>query len=58
VGLEPVLRRRDRDHAAELLKAHIYCPDPDSPAFEVAGRRTVAAYDDAAALQARAGRRR
>ncbi|BCM82137.1 5-(carboxyamino)imidazole ribonucleotide synthase [Methylobacterium indicum] len=34
------------------LKAHIYCPDPDSPAFEVAGRRTVAAYDDAAALRA------
>ncbi|KMO36837.1 phosphoribosylaminoimidazole carboxylase [Methylobacterium variabile] len=34
------------------LKAHIYCPDPDSPAFEVAGRRTVAPYDDAAALQA------
>ncbi|MET7247169.1 5-(carboxyamino)imidazole ribonucleotide synthase [Methylobacterium sp. EM32] len=34
------------------LKCHVYCPDPDSPAFEVAGRRTVAAYDDAAALQA------
>lgn len=34
------------------LKAHIYCPDPDSPAFEVAGRRTIAAYDDAAALRA------
>lgn len=34
------------------LKCHIYCPDPDSPAFEVAGRRTIAAYDDAAALRA------
>ncbi|QRE75660.1 5-(carboxyamino)imidazole ribonucleotide synthase [Methylobacterium aquaticum] len=34
------------------LKCHVYCPDPDSPAFEVAGRRTIAAYDDAAALRA------
>ncbi|KMO14598.1 phosphoribosylaminoimidazole carboxylase [Methylobacterium platani JCM 14648] len=34
------------------LKAHIYCPDPDSPAFDVAARRTIAPYDDAAALQA------
>jgi 5-(carboxyamino)imidazole ribonucleotide synthase len=22
------------------LKTHVYCPDPDSPAFEVAGRHT------------------
>jgi 5-(carboxyamino)imidazole ribonucleotide synthase len=37
--------------AARLgLKAHIYCPEADSPAFEVAARRTVAAYEDEAAL--------
>lgn len=39
--------------AARLgLKAHIYCPDPASPAFDVAAARTVAAYDDPTALQA------
>jgi 5-(carboxyamino)imidazole ribonucleotide synthase len=32
------------------LKSHIYCPDADSPAFDVAARTTVAAYDDEAAL--------
>ena len=32
-------------------KTHIYCPDPDSPAFAVATRHTIAAYDDAAALK-------
>jgi 5-(carboxyamino)imidazole ribonucleotide synthase len=32
------------------LTMHIYCPDPESPAFEVAGTHTVAAYDDEAAL--------
>ncbi len=37
------------------LKCHIYCPDPDSPAFDVAAARTVAAYDDAAALERFAG---
>jgi 5-(carboxyamino)imidazole ribonucleotide synthase len=31
-------------------KCHIYCPDPDSPAFDVAAAHTVAAYDDRAAL--------
>ena len=37
--------------AAELgLTAHIYCPDEDSPAFDVAAEKTVAAYDDAEAL--------
>jgi 5-(carboxyamino)imidazole ribonucleotide synthase len=37
--------------AARLgMKAHIYCPDPDSPAFDVTPRRTVAAYDDEMAL--------
>ncbi len=37
--------------AANLgLKTHIYAPDPDSPAFAVAGARTVARYDDEAAL--------
>jgi 5-(carboxyamino)imidazole ribonucleotide synthase len=32
------------------LKTHVYCPDPDSPAFEVAGRHTRRGYDDEAAL--------
>jgi 5-(carboxyamino)imidazole ribonucleotide synthase len=32
------------------LKCHIYCPDPQSPAFEVAAARTIAAYDDEGAL--------
>jgi 5-(carboxyamino)imidazole ribonucleotide synthase len=37
--------------AARLgMKTHIYCPDPDSPAFDVTPRRTVAAYDDEMAL--------
>ncbi len=37
--------------AAELgLSCHIYCPDPHSPAFAVAASRTVAPYDDEAAL--------
>jgi 5-(carboxyamino)imidazole ribonucleotide synthase len=38
--------------AAYGLKTHIYAPDPESPAFEVAGRHTLAAYDDEAALVA------
>jgi 5-(carboxyamino)imidazole ribonucleotide synthase len=39
--------------AAQLgLRCHIYCPDPDSPAFEVAGLHTRAAYDDETALAA------
>ena len=39
--------------AARLgLRTHVYCPDPDSPAFEVASASTVAAYEDEAALQA------
>jgi 5-(carboxyamino)imidazole ribonucleotide synthase len=38
--------------AAELgLKCHIYCPDPESPAFDVAAARTVAAYEDEEALK-------
>jgi 5-(carboxyamino)imidazole ribonucleotide synthase len=37
--------------AARLgLHCHIYCPDSESPAFEVADRFTRAAYDDEAAL--------
>ncbi len=37
--------------AAELgLSCHIYCPDPQSPAFAVAAARTVAPYDDEASL--------
>lgn len=32
------------------FKTHIYCPDKDSPAFEVTPHKTVAAYDDHASL--------
>ena len=39
--------------AARLgMKTHIYCPDPQSPAFDVTPRKTVAAYDDETALAA------
>ena len=39
--------------AARLgFKTHIYCPDRDSPAFEVTPHKTVAAYDDLGALAA------
>jgi 5-(carboxyamino)imidazole ribonucleotide synthase len=39
--------------AARLgLKCHIYCPDPESPAFDVAAARTVAAYEDGVSLDA------
>jgi 5-(carboxyamino)imidazole ribonucleotide synthase len=39
--------------AARLgLRCHIFCPDPDSPAFDVAAASTLAAYQDAAALDA------
>ncbi len=32
------------------LKTHVFCPDPDSPAFDVCALHTVAAYEDEAAL--------
>jgi 5-(carboxyamino)imidazole ribonucleotide synthase len=39
--------------AARLgFRCHIFCPDAESPAFEVAAARTVADYADAAALAA------
>ncbi len=39
--------------AARLgYRCHIFCPEPDAPAFEVAAAHTCAAYDDAAALDA------
>ncbi len=39
--------------AAQLgLKCHVYCPEAGSPAFEVAGAHTVAAYEDWQALDA------
>jgi 5-(carboxyamino)imidazole ribonucleotide synthase len=39
--------------AAELgLSCHIYCPDPKSPAFAVSAARTIAPYEDEAALAA------
>lgn len=34
------------------LKAHIYAPEEDCPAFEVAARRTIGTFDDERALQA------
>ncbi|MEW5421091.1 5-(carboxyamino)imidazole ribonucleotide synthase [Amorphus sp. 3PC139-8] len=34
------------------LDCHIFCPDPDSPAFRAAKTATVADYTDAAALKA------
>ncbi|TFZ59893.1 5-(carboxyamino)imidazole ribonucleotide synthase [Methylorubrum sp. Q1] len=34
------------------LKVHLYAPDADSPAFDVAHAHTLAPYDDAAALAA------
>lgn len=38
--------------AARLgFRTHIYCPERESPAFDVAARHTVAAYEDAAALE-------
>ncbi len=37
--------------AANLgFRTHIYCPDADSPAFDVSYKHTVAAYDDYEAL--------
>jgi 5-(carboxyamino)imidazole ribonucleotide synthase len=37
--------------AADLgLRAHIFAPEPDSPAFDVAARHTVGDYEDEAAL--------
>ncbi|GLQ56853.1 5-(carboxyamino)imidazole ribonucleotide synthase [Devosia nitrariae] len=39
--------------AARLgMKTHIFCPDQQSPAFDVTPFKTVAAYDDEAALAA------
>jgi 5-(carboxyamino)imidazole ribonucleotide synthase len=39
--------------AADLgLSCHVYCPDPISPAFAVAAAKTIAAYEDEAALAA------
>ena len=34
------------------LKTHVFCPDAEAPAYDVAAARTVAAYDDEAALAA------
>ena len=31
-------------------RCHVYCPDTDSPAFDVAAAHTIAAYEDRAAL--------
>lgn len=43
--------------AARLgIKCHIYAPEPDSPAFQVAATHTVASYTDREALQAFAAR--
>ena len=37
------------------IKCHIYAPEADSPAFDVAAARTIAAYEDRAALARFAG---
>ena len=38
--------------AARLgIKSHVYCPDKESPAFNVAESVTVAEYEDKAALE-------
>lgn len=37
------------------MKTHIFCPDPESPAFDVTPNKTIAGYDDVAALRAFAG---
>ena len=34
------------------MRTHIFCPDPQSPAFDVTPHKTIAAYDDEAALAA------
>jgi 5-(carboxyamino)imidazole ribonucleotide synthase len=34
------------------MRTHIFCPDPQSPAFEVTPHKTTAAYDDETALAA------
>ncbi|WP_306147813.1 MULTISPECIES: 5-(carboxyamino)imidazole ribonucleotide synthase [unclassified Roseibium] len=34
------------------LKTHIFCPDQNSPAFDVSAQHTIAAYEDTAALEA------
>jgi 5-(carboxyamino)imidazole ribonucleotide synthase len=34
------------------MRTHIFCPDANSPAFEVTPHKTIAAYDDEAALAA------
>lgn len=42
--------------AARLgFRCHVYCPDQESPAFDVAAATTVADYEDTAALQQFAG---
>ncbi|SDR32485.1 5-(carboxyamino)imidazole ribonucleotide synthase [Pseudovibrio sp. Tun.PSC04-5.I4] len=33
------------------LKCHIYCPDENSPAFEVSAEKTIASYEDEQALK-------
>ena len=39
--------------AARLgLKSHVYCPDVESPAFDVCAAKTIAAYEDEPALEA------
>src|SRR5690554_201664 len=38
--------------AARLgMRSHIFCPDPDSPAFDVTPARTIADYHDREALR-------
>jgi 5-(carboxyamino)imidazole ribonucleotide synthase len=42
--------------AAELgMRCHVFCPDADEPALDVAAGRTIAPYEDSAALDRFAG---
>jgi len=42
--------------AAELgMRSHVFCPDADGPALDVAADRTIAPYEDGAALDRFAG---
>ena len=39
------------------LRSHVFAPEAEAPAFDVAGARTIGAYDDEEALQPRSPRR-
>jgi len=46
------LGRMTAEASAKLgYKTHIYCPDPDSPAFQVSDLHTIASYEDRDSLE-------